>query len=68
MDIDDIYKSLSVRYPASTNLRNDLRKRFLEQGLENALQFHKLKVSDRERLELLHGLDPELFPLETDSK
>ena len=45
-----------------SNLARQLRKKFLEQGLEGAIRVSGRNVDDAERRRLLNQLDPDIFP------
>lgn len=41
----------------------ELRKKFLEQGLDDALRTHGITVDEEERKRLLNQLDADIFPM-----
>ena len=52
----------SQRETCSAAASRALRKKFLEQGLNEALRTHDITVDETERKRLLNQLDADIFP------
>jgi len=58
--IDDMQSQHDANSAATSR---ELRKKFLEQGLDEALKTHGITVDETERKRLLNQLDAEIFPM-----